>query len=448
MRRLSCILLALAIVGSWALTPAQAGKDEGILIDLHRSGARKVRVSMAPLSVQSSDSLMEARSRSLASRLVRDFVYSGVIAVVGDLPQGVVLPRDVPNEVEGDDHRPDAVVALSLSGEDPGHMSLTARLLAPGQQNLILGKRYVVDVEQPGPAVHHFCDTVVRQLTGDEGIARTRILFSRGNERRREIHIVDYDGENLKRITRNGSINLAPRWSPDQQTVCYTSYFRGRQRLLLLDGKTGRSKRIAQYEGLNVGANWSPDGSELVTTLSKDGNAEIYRLRRDGSIVQRLTHAPSIECSPDFDPTGHQIVFTSDRTGLPQLYVMDREGSNRRRLTYEGRYNESAAWSPKGDRIAYVSRVDGRFQVFIIEPDGSNLRQITFAKDGNNEDPSWAPDGRHLVVSSDRSGQSQLWVIDVESLVARRLTSGGASDTNPDWSGVKRGSATSGEPQS
>ena len=445
MRRVLFIsLLLLAFTGGLA----SAQNDGGILIDLHRSGARRVRVSLQPLQVQSSDSTMTRGIQRLASRLVRDFVYSGVITVVGELPEGVSLHTDIPNVAEGDDLSPDATVSLLLSGELSDRMSLTARLLSPGAATLIVGKRYVVDVTDPGPAVHHFCDTVVRQLTGDEGIARTRVLFSRGNNERREIYIVDYDGENLKRITRNGSINLAPRWSPDGSSVCYTSYHKGRQRLLLLDGKTGKSKRITRYQGLNVGANFSSRGDELVTTLSKDGNAEIYLIALDGSILYRLTNAPSIECSPDFDPSGHQVVFTSDRTGVPQVYVMDREGANRRRLSYEGRYNDSGAWSPKGDRIAYVSRIAGKFQVFTIDPDGSNLQQITFAKDGNNEDPSWAPDGRHLVVSSDRAGKGDLWILEVESRLARRLTSGEGSNTNPDWSGVNESAATTSGPDS
>jgi TolB protein len=443
-RRTPIALIALLLA---AATTAWSQPDEGILIDLHRTGARKVRVELRAPEVISTLAEAETGAARLATRLVRDLVYSGVLALVEPLPVGIGLPADVPNETrEGAEDDPaDALLALRLEGERTEALALTARLLSPGGQNLIVGKRYVVDLSDPGPAVHHFADQVVYHLTGEPGIARTRILFSRGDRERREIYIVDYDGENLRQVTRNRSLNLAPRWSPDGGRVCYTSYHGGRQRLLILDGGTGRSSRITDYPGLNVGAGWAPGGDELVVTLSRDGNAELYRIDAQGEIRQRLTRDPSIECSPDFDPTGRWIVYTSDRTGVPQIYVMDREGANRRRLTFEGRYNDSAAWSPRGDRIAFVSRVDGRFQVFTIEPDGSNLQQITFARDGNNEDPSWAPDGRHVVVSSDRAGEHDLWVIDVESRVARALTRGGATDTGPDWSGIEESTATAGE---
>ncbi len=425
-----------------------AQKDQGVLIDLHRQGSRRVRLTLLSLEIESGEATVASQGAALACRLVRDFAYSGVLEVVGSLPEGVTLPPTTPAASTEEEPKPDAVVGLSLSGEDPTGMVLTARLLAPGAQTLIVGKRYVVDLKDPGPAVHHFCDVVVNRLTGEAGIARTRILFSRGNREKREIFLVDYDGENLKQVTRNGSINLAPCWSPDSNRACYTSYYQGRQRLLILDGKTGRSERVSDFPGLNVGASWDPRSGGLVVTLSRDGNAEIYRIDGKGGIVQRLTHGPSIECSPDFDPTGQQVVFTSDRTGRPQIYVMDREGANRRRLSYEGDYNDSADWSPRGDRIAYVCRIAGRFQVFTIEPDGSNLQQITFSQDGNNEDPSWAPDGRHLVVSSDRSGQTSLWVLDVEGGTARRLTSGAEDDTCPDWSGTDNPAVPSGNSDS
>ncbi len=442
----SCLFL-LSILLNAGFVHAQ--EDEGILIDLHRTGARKVRVQIQELEFLSSDAALRGDADKMASRLVRDFVYSGVIYLLEPLPSGMRLPGEVPNVETNEGAPPDAIVGLTLEGEQRDQMVLTARLLSPGGQALIVGKRYVVDLgNSGGPAVHHFADQVVHFLTGESGIARTRILFSSGDHRRRELYIVDYDGENLRQVTRNRSINLAPRWSPDGEQVCYTSYHQGRQRLLILDGRSGKSRRIADYSGLNIGASWAPSGEELVVTLSRDGNAEIYRIDPQGEVQLRLTHSPAIECSPDYDPSGHQIVYTSDRTGVPQIYVMDREGSGRRRLSYEGRYNDSAAWSPHGDRIAYVSRVDGRFQVFTIEPDGSNLQQITFAQDGSNEDPSWAPDGRHLVVSSDRSGTRDLWVLDVESRVARRLTDGDSINTSPDWSGVARGAAASNDSDS
>ncbi len=427
----ACLLCAAA--------PAQARPaGDAIRLGVERRALQKVRVQLAPLEVDSREPRARDGARQLAERVVRDLHYTGLIAVAEPLPDGVASPRGRAAAGDPGDASGTAeafVVALRLEGDDPARMVWTGRLLEPGGVIQKAGKRYTVDLADAMRSAHHFADEVVLQLTGEPGIAQTRVLFSRGSGEVRELYLVDYDGENIRQVTRNASLNLTPRWSPDLARIAYTSYFRGRQRLLVLDTATGRSTRVADFDGLNVDAAWSPAGTELAVTLSRDGNAEIYRVRPNGDIIQRLTFDPSIECSPCWDPTGQQIAFTSDRTGSPQVYVMDRDGTNRRRITFDGRYNDSAAWSPQGDRIAYVSRVEGQFQVFSVEPDGSDVHQITFPQERDNEDPSWAPDGRHLVVSSNRSGSTNLWVIDVESGEARPLTWGRAEDTGPSWGG-------------
>jgi TolB protein len=403
-------------------------------LEVSRTGAERVVIALEELDVDSPVPEATDAATMLAGRLLRDLVYSGWVAMLEPLPSRVSIPGAVPgaattNEVD----RVGARLSLRLSGVRDDQMVWEARLVQAAPRAQLLGKRYVLDLDAPIRHVHHLADQIVRELTGEPGLAQTRVLFSRKIGQGRELFLVDYDGDGLRQITRNGSLNLLPRWSPDGNRICYTSYWKGKQRLLVLDGSTGKSQKIAEYSGLNLGAAWSPDGEELVVTLSRDGNPEIYRILPDGTVRQRLSFETSIECSPMFDPTGHQVVYTSDRTGAPQIYVTDREGSRRRRLSLQGRYNESAAWSPRGDRIAFVSRRNGHFQVFVVAPDASELRAVTATGDGNNEDPAWAPDGRHLVVSSDRDGTRRLWVIDVDSGFARPLTNGPVDDNGPHW---------------
>jgi TolB protein len=435
--RVRSALLILSLIA-----PTAAAQDDPVRLHITRAGVRRVLLQLQPTELLSRADGAAEGARSLANLLASDLVYSGWVKLKEPLPVGLRFPRYTPEAAKG---KPDEIAEyslfLSLDGARSQKMVWLARLVVPSSNTVVLAKRYDLDLQDARRSVHHLADALIAEMTGEVGIAQTRIVFSRGSGERREIHIVDFDGENARRLTRNGSLNLLPRWSPDGTSLCYTSYWRGRQQLLVLEGQSGASRKIAEYDGLNLGAAWSPDGRELVATLSRDGDPEIYRLRPDGAIAQRLSFEPSIEASPAFDPTGRQIVYTSDRTGVPQIYVMDREGMHPRRLTYEGSYNDSASWSPRGDRIAYVSRREGRFQIFTIEPDGSNLQEVTTSADGNNEDPSWAPDGRHLVVSSDRSGKQRLWVLDVEGGTARPLTDGGGEDTTPHWSGAPQSRA-------
>lgn len=420
------------------LLPSVCAAQEGPHFDLEvkRSGAERLPMVLAAPRVESSLAGADAASLDLAHRLVTDLVYSGLFSFRTPLPEGVKRPPYVPETWAADpDREPIAEIQLVLSGIRRDEMVWAIRVVETKRRNQLLGKRYVLDLDRPERQVHHLADEIVRELTGDDGIAQTRILFSRETQDGREIFVIDYDGRNLRQITSNGSLNLLPRWSHDGNRICYTSYWQGRQRLLVLDGKTGESRKVAEFTGLNFGADWGRNDEELLVTLTRDGDPDIYRISLDGKVNARLTFEPSIECSAIFDPTGNQIAFTSDRTGKPQLFRMSRDGTDRIRLTWEGNYNDNPAWSPNGDRIAYISRREGQFRVFTVDADGSNLQPVTTAQDGNNEDCSWAPDGRHLVVTSDRDGTRRIWVIDTDTGWARPLTSGSVDDNGPHWSG-------------
>ena len=303
----------------------------------------------------------------------------------------------------------------------------------PGGQ-LMLNKRYRPLPEKMRATAHHFANQVVEMITGEPGIALTRVVFSRGQGDRRDLYLVDYDGENQMRLTANRTLNLCPAWKPDGSEIAFTTYNRGMQGLYSLNAANGEVREVISQDGLNLGANWHPDGTELLISLSRSGDPEIYRITPTGEILRRLTAMPSIEISPCWDPAGRDLVFTSDRTGTPQLYIVDGDGAGRRRLTFESRYNDSADWSPTGEQMVYATRMNNITQLVLIRATGEDRRILTGRQWRNCEDPSWAPDGRHIVFASDRSGTFKLYVMDVVEGGARQLTFGDDPDITPAWS--------------
>lgn len=338
--------------------------------------------------------------------------------------------------------RGDSLVAFSIEGtvegagpgKDGAAPMAAFRLLTHPQRQMLLEKRYRPKAVQRRASAHHFANQVVEYLTGEPGIALTRICFSRGRGDRRDLYVVDYDGANLLRLTANRTLNLRPAWSPDGAKVAFTSYDHGQQGIYLLETATGKVNRVIAGEGLNLGADFHPSGKQMAVSLSRSGDPEIYRIDLAGKILRRLTVSPAIEVSADFAPSGLDVLFTSDRTGSPQIYVMDAEGAGRRRLTFEGNYNDSAEWSPKGDRIIYATREANFTQLVMIQATGENRQVLTDAGWRNCEDPSWAPNGRHVVFTSDRAGVSKLWVLDTFDLTARQLTRGNEPDITSAWS--------------
>lgn len=428
------ILLALALVAQVLPEPALAQRaPTEITGGITGTAYLKTDVLVRPLDVLSGGRASAAAGDVIDRVLAGDLVYSGLCRV-GDGTRPAPAGQDsfrfdwtIEGIVEG------PLLDAAQSGEEVP-LTVDFNLLTyPGRQ-LVMNKRYRPFKDQYRTTAHHFANEVLAMITGEPGICLTRIVFSRGTGDRRDLYVVDYDGEGLLRVTANRTLNLCPDWSPDNAQIAFTSYRGGQQGLFSLDTATGQVRQIIAQEGLNLGADWRPDGKELLVSLSGSGDPEIYRIDPVGNIVKRLTVSSAIEVSPNWAPGGRELVFTSDRTGTPQLYIIDDSGVGGRRLTFEGQYNDSAVWSPNGDRIAYANRERDVTRIVLVKPTGEDRRVVTGDHWGNCEDPSWAPDGRHLVFASDRTGVFKLYVYDAVDESFRQLTFGDDPDITPAWS--------------
>ena len=422
----------LCVVMSFTLAPGTCpaqGRGPEVGLEITKTAFRKIDIMVNMLDVLSGGMPSVQSADTVESVIKNDLHLSGLFRV--GIAEVETDTLEFEYTIEGTIEGP--LRDARTTGEiQPTTVSLNL-LTWPGRQ-LILNKRYRPLPSQLRATAHHFASQVIEMLTGEPGITLTRVVFSRGVAKRRDLYVVDYDGANLLRMTANRQLNLCPSWSPDGSEIAFSSYRDGQQGLYGLDTSTGQVRNIIAMEGLNYGADWHPSGEELVLALSKTGNPEIYRIRPDGTIIKRLTVSKAIEISPSWAPGGRDVVFTSDRSGTPQLYIIDNDGAGRRRVTFEGRYNESARWSPNGDKIVYATREGNFTQIVLMNATGEDRRVLTDLTWRNSEDPSWAPDGRHIVFVSDRSGVSKLFVYDVVEETFRQLTFGNDPDITPDWS--------------
>ena len=275
-------------------------------------------------------------------------------------------------------------------------------------------------------AVHAMADEIERWITGQRGIAQTRIAFVRGNT----IRLVDSDGANEQGIPVTGT-PLSPAWHPSGHIIAYSTCCPD-SRIVMHDLRTGRSRDFgAQRNSTNTTAAFTPDGRSIAYSIASENGADLYLMPLDGeAFPKRVTVGRgSINQQPSFSPDGNRIAFMSDRSGHPEVYIMDADGTNADIFTAfdfgDQNYRASPDWSPDGRQVTFQTRIDWRFQIFTMSLRDRQPKQLT--SEGENEDPSWAPDGRHIVFASTRSGTRQLWILDTESGRLRQLTQAGGS---------------------
>jgi TolB protein len=170
----------------------------------------------------------------------------------------------------------------------------------------------VNDVDLTVGLINQFADDIVETITGNPGIATTKIAFVGTASGPKEIYLADYDGNNSRRLTSDRSISVAPSLGPGARNLAYTGYHEGYPDVYVIDVASGARQRVVKAPGTNSGAAISPDGGKMALTMSKDGNPEIYITGLRGGMARRLTRTRGVESSPTWSPNGSELIYSSD----------------------------------------------------------------------------------------------------------------------------------------
>lgn len=282
--------------------------------------------------------------------------------------------------------------SFTITGEASGG-SLKGKV-TDGRGASVLEKTYRGSARR---AAHEFADDIVETLTGQPGIASTKIAFVATRSGRKEIYTADYDGGNIQQLTKENNISVSPSLSPDGSKLAYTGYSSGYADIYLVDLNSGSRQRIIKFPGTNSGASFSPDGGRLAFSASRDGNPELYVSSANGSGARRLTRTRGVESSPTWGPDGREIIFSSDDRGGPQLFRISSGGGSPSLISTGHSYNTEPSWSPDGNSLAFNVR-EGGFQIAIKSLRGGSTRIIA-----SGEDPVWGANSRHVIYSTGSS---------------------------------------------
>lgn len=275
---------------------------------------------------------------------------------------------------------------------------------------------------------HAFADDIVLTLTGNKGIAQTKVAFKVDTGSSSEIYVSDFDVHNAQAITRDNSIVAAPAWVPGQLALYYTSYRLGEPDIFHHNLSTGVRAAFARYSGLNTSAAVSPDGSRVAMILSKSGNPEVWVCNADGSGLKQLTRTPEDESSPCWSPDGKWICYASKQGGVRGLFKVSAAGGPAQRIVTRGVPSPSEPdWSPDGKWIVFTTQM-GNFEICVVPSEGGTATVLV-----SGEDPSWAPNSRTVIFAKRSGGSRRLSLLDVPTKQVKDASRISGSNSQPSW---------------
>lgn len=454
------LLVAIATVGSAALVgqqpPASQAPPQQSEFRMVINGPPGLppKLGIAGFIPLSTDAETVAAAKTIGDVLYDDLDYEHEYYMIGkDVIATVPKPASidqVPLDRWKELNANGVIVGTVKKG--PAGVVVQMRLIDVNSGKTALGKEYSGSIANPRQYAHTMSDEIHKDQMQLRGVARTKIVFSSDRDRERinagvanrdtkEIYFADYDGANPRRVTVSKTLNVAPSWSPDGQSIAYTTWrssaaggFGTFQDIIVSHIYKGLREMPAHGnpEKQNYLSAWSPDGTKLAFTLSAGGNQEIYIMNRDGSGLRRMTNHPEIDTTPTWSPTGNQIAWVSGRTGNPQIYIMNADGTGQRQLTHEP-WADRPTWSPAPfNEIAYAAKTGAGFDIKVYDFAKGAATKITDGI-GTNESPAFSPNGRHVAFVSTRNGKAQIFTVDRDGNHLRQITREG-NNGYPNWS--------------
>lgn len=280
---------------------------------------------------------------------------------------------------------------------------------------------------------------------------RALILFESDRSKNEEIWVMDDDGQNPKKLTKDSARDLSPSWSPDGTRIVFASNRGGHWEHIHIMDSMGKEIRKLTAGVRDLTPSWSPDGEWIVfvhANVNEGWNFDLWVVRAsegdfdpweiaefgDQKDTFRVTKHKDQDMEPTWSPDGKKIAWSSSRDGNFEIYSMDANGENQKRLTDDPNDDRNPAWQTRtGQKIAFSASRDFNNEIYVIDAaDGGNPTNLT--NDFNWDDyPAWSPDGRRIAFSSLRDGNVEIYVMDADGGNPSNLTNNGANDLYPAW---------------
>jgi len=231
-------------------------------------------------------------------------------------------------------------------------------------------------------------------------------------------------------LTNNSAWDTKPAWSPDGNSIAFTSDREGNSDIYLMDSDGSNQRRVVEsanvfdedgysYEYSSEAA-WSPDGSMIVfaagRTYIESSVSNLHMLDLSTGIIHQFTDGPysgifpaaDTDRFPSWSPAGDKIVYVSHKPNSGIIVKDSNSGiEDPGTIVLQPQYPVSVEWSPQGNYFVlcaggpstdiYLVQVDNHTGIPMDEP-----YWLTYGLY-----PTWSPHGNEIAFTYDRD----IWAI-------------------------------------
>lgn len=239
-------------------------------------------------------------------------------------------------------------------------------------------------------------------------------------------------GRSLINDPKKGDLNISPVYSPDGK---FFTYFSERNLfsvdLFLADATTGLPIRVLssatershvdEYNYIESIGSWSPNSDQYVYVIfTKGKNSLVFVDIKTGKTISETT-IPGVPYfnNPSWSPDGKQILVTGLVEGKSDLYLYDIQKKEVTQLTNDFHSEIHATWSSDGKKIVFSSDrgfdtnlsnlVYGSYKICIMDVDTRQIKVLDFFPKANNLNAQFSPDNSKIYFLSNGDGFRNLY---------------------------------------
>jgi serine/threonine protein kinase len=287
----------------------------------------------------------------------------------------------------------------------------TAEQDLPNLRNATPSSIWIVNVESGAKRMLVESDAMQPAWSPDG--KRVAYWFMQAQGGKREVAVISASGGEPVIVSRDGTINWNPVWSPDGRFLYYDSDRNGNMNFwrVAVDEKSGavlgEPEAVVTPTKYSRHLAFSADGKRMIY-VQTDIKSNIQAINFDAKTEKPIgdlfwiTGGDRQISRAELSPDGRQFVVRLLRRTQDDIVLINRDTGEIRDLTDDEAFDRYPRWSPDGKKIAFISDRGGSHEIWTINADGSNPKQVTFTNSKGATFPHWSADGTQILYRLNR----------------------------------------------